>query len=416
MGGFVNAFGNGVVYPFLFIYLHNVRGFPLSTAGLVLATNAAVALVYGPVAGTLIDRVGARAMLVPSLLLLAGGFGCLPLVRQPWHAYALAAVIGLGNGGFWPSQSTLLAGLTPQARRHATYGLQRVTMNLGFGIGGAAAGLIATTTDPTSFTVLFVLDAATYVFFALLLATVPEVEPAPVADGTRGPGYREALRDRVLVSLLVLNVVFTTAGYAQLETLPAFAKNHAHVSERGIGLIFLVNTIVIVLAQLPVGKLLEGRRRMPALAVMTLLWAASWFLVLLGGVWLTAAAATALLAFAAGIFGIGECLQGPTQSALVADLAPPRLRGRYMALASNSWSLGWIIGPAIGGYLLQHAPLSLWPAAAGACLAAGLGALALERLVPEHARRTPLDLAPTPPPAPIPDEPAAERLAARLSG
>src|SRR2546421_7543815 len=175
VGGFVNAFGNGVVYPFLFIYLHNVRGFPLSTAGLVLATNAAVATAFGPVAGALIDRFGARTMLAPSLVLLAAGFGGLPLVRQSWHAYALAALIGLGNGGFWPSQSTLLANLTPDTRRHATYGLQRVTMNLGFGIGGATAGLIATTTSPTTFTVLFVLDAATYVFFAALLTTVPEI-------------------------------------------------------------------------------------------------------------------------------------------------------------------------------------------------------------------------------------------------
>ena len=238
-------------------------------------------------------------------------------------------------------------------------------MNLGFGLGGAAAGLIASTSHPTTFTVLFLLDAATYLLFAVLLIGVPEVKLPAARDDEARVGYRDALRDRVLVSLLVLNVVFTTAGYAQLETLPAFAKNHAGVSERGIGLIFLVNTLVIVLAQLPVGKALEGRRRMPALALMTVLWASSWFLVLLGGVWLKAAAATAVLAVAAGIFGIGECFQGSTQQALVADLAPPRLRGRYMALASNSWSLGWIIGPAIGGYLLQHAPLSLWPAAAG---------------------------------------------------
>jgi MFS family permease len=416
VGGFFNAFGNGVVYPFLFIYLHNVRGFPLSTAGLVLATNAVVALAFGPFAGTLIDRFGARATLAPSLVLLATGFGCLSLVRAPWHAYACAAVFGLGNAGFWPSQSALLAGLTPETRRHATYGLQRVTMNLGFGLGGAAAGLIASTSHPTTFTVLFLLDAATYLFFAVLLIGVPEAKVPAAREDEARVGYREALRDRVLVSLLVLNVVFTTAGYAQLETLPAFAKNHAGVSERGIGLIFLVNTIVIVLAQLPVGKALEGRRRMPALALMTVLWASSWFLVLLGGVWLKAAAATAVLAVAAGIFGIGECFQGSTQQALVADLAPPRLRGRYMALASNSWSLGWIIGPALGGYLLQHAPLSLWPAAAGTCLVAGLGALALERRIPEHARRTPLDLPAPAVPAPLLEDPLAERLTARLSG
>ena len=47
-GSFANAFGNGVVFPFLLIYLHNVRGIGLGTAGLVLAASSVAALVAGP--------------------------------------------------------------------------------------------------------------------------------------------------------------------------------------------------------------------------------------------------------------------------------------------------------------------------------------------------------------------------------
>ena len=50
-GGLANAVGNGLAYPFLVIYLHNVRGFSLGTAGLVLATNGAVSLACGPGGG-----------------------------------------------------------------------------------------------------------------------------------------------------------------------------------------------------------------------------------------------------------------------------------------------------------------------------------------------------------------------------
>jgi hypothetical protein len=59
-GGLANAFGNGIVYPFLFIYLHNVRGFGfgLGTVGLVLATNGTVSLVVEPLSGPVIDRLG----------------------------------------------------------------------------------------------------------------------------------------------------------------------------------------------------------------------------------------------------------------------------------------------------------------------------------------------------------------------
>ena len=48
LGGLANAFGNGIVLPFLFIYLHNVHDFGLGIVGLVLATNGAVSLVAGP--------------------------------------------------------------------------------------------------------------------------------------------------------------------------------------------------------------------------------------------------------------------------------------------------------------------------------------------------------------------------------
>ena len=61
LGGLANAFGNGIVLPFTFIYLHNVRGIGLGMIGLILATNAAVSLVAGPVTGTLVDRVGGNA-------------------------------------------------------------------------------------------------------------------------------------------------------------------------------------------------------------------------------------------------------------------------------------------------------------------------------------------------------------------
>jgi MFS family permease len=388
-GGLANAFGNGVAYPFTVIYLHNVRGFSLGIAGLVLATNAFVGLGAGPLAGIVVDRFGARVTLAASLVLLAVGFGAFPWVREPWHAFVASAVAGVGNGGFWPSQSTLLAGLTPQARRHAAFALQRVTRNLGIGLGGITGGLIATTSDAGSFTVLYMIDAATFIAFAAVLSLVPEPELPAVADGARRGRYLDVLRHRVFLGFVGLNVLFVAAGYAQLELFPVFAKNEAGVTEKAIGIIFFANTLVIVLAQLPVSKLLEGRRRMRALAAMTVLWATAWIGVLASGALLEAAAAATAFALAVMVFAVGECFQGPTQGALVADLAPPHLRGRYMALSTLSWELGFILGPAAGGFILGAEPLALWPLAAIVCVAAGAGALALERGLPRELRLTP---------------------------
>jgi MFS family permease len=149
-GGLVNAFGNGITFPFLVIYLHNVRGFSLALAGLVLAWGNGVGLLAGPVAGPIVDRIGGRITLGGALVLMAIGYGSYPLVTEPWHAFAAATVAGIGNGFFWPSQSTLLAGLTPPARRHQAFAMQRVSRNLGIGLGGMVGGLIATTSNPST--------------------------------------------------------------------------------------------------------------------------------------------------------------------------------------------------------------------------------------------------------------------------
>ena len=385
----MNAVGTGMAYPFVVIYLHNVRGFSLGISGLIVAASGAAGIICGPAIGVVIDKVGGRLTLGGALTLQAIGWGSFPLVRQPWHAALAAVVAGVGNAGFWPSQSSLLAGLAPQARRHGAFALQRVTRNLGIGLGGLFGGLIATTSDPSSFTVLFVVNALTFFLFVGMLFFVPDPEIAPAEPGVPQGGYLDVLRNQVFLGVVGLNVAFVTAGYAQIELLPVFAKNEAGVTEREIGLLFFLNTVIVAVAQLPVAKLLEGRSRMRALAVMCVLWAVSWIFVLIGGARFEAGAAVAVFSFAVILFGLGECFQGPVQGALVADLAPPRLRGRYMAVSTNSWDLGFLLGPAIGGFILAAEPLALWPLAALACLGAGVGCLSLESRLPPQLRLTP---------------------------
>jgi MFS family permease len=389
-GGLANMFGNGVVVPFLIIYLHNVRGISLGVAGLVAASNAFAALISAFVGGALADRIGPRAVLTGSLVVMTGAFALFPLVRSPWHAFALNMLAGAGSGAFWPSQSTLLNLLTPPGRRHAAFAQQRMTMNLGIALGGLVAGLIARTAHPGTFTVLFLVDAATFLVFVAVLRLVR----TPRREQAVEPGrYADVLHNRTFLAYIALNVVFIGAGIAVAsELLPPFAKNTAHVSERGIGVLWFEISLVVALAQLPVVKLVEGRRRMRGLALMGVIWAASFGGILLVGDAFTGTTAAVALAIPVAAFALGECLHGAIYAPLVADLAEPRLIGRYMACSSFSWQIGFLAGPAAGGFVLQHAPLTLWIGAAGICLAASAYALALERHLPANVRVTPRDL------------------------
>jgi len=390
LGTFVNFFGSGIAFPFVLIYLHNVRGFGLGTAGLVLATDGLVAVAAGPAVGPLIDKVGGRRTLGASLLVSALGWGLMPLVREPWHAFFLAVAAGCGTGVFWPSVSVLLVGLTPTEKRHTAFAVQRVAINLGLGLGGLTGGLIATSSNPDSFTALFVVDAAAFLAMIFVLPLVPEPGAGVELDAEPGVGgYRQVTRDRVFLRLLGLNVVFIAAGYAVFELLPAFAKNHNGVSEKWIGVIFFFNTIALVVAQLPVARLIEGRSRLKMLAVMPAAYTVCWLVVLAGGAWADGTAAALVFVGAAIAFGLASCFHGPTQAALVADLAPARLRGRYMALSSMSWEVGFVVGPAVGGFVLASEPLALWPLAAAVLAASVILVLRTEERLPAALRRTP---------------------------
>ena len=391
IGGVVNSFGNGIVFPFIVIYLHNVRGISFAAAGLALSGGAVAALAAGFSAGTIVDRFGGRNTLLLGLFLQAVSFVLFPLIREAWHAFALLSLEGAGTACFWPGQSTLLSRLTPPLRTHSAFALQRISMNLGLGIGGVAGGLIASTRHPGTFTTLFLLDAATFFVFIAVLATIREPRVAePEHADERELGYGAVFRDRTFVGLLALNVIFVAVGYEVFALLPPFAKNYAGVSERWVGTMWLANTLLIVLIQLPVSKALEGRRRMAALALMSVLFAAAALIVLGGGIWLTGTVAALVFVGATLVFGVGETLQGPTQAPLVADLAPDHLRGRYFALGSMSWSAGSILGPAVGGPLLGWHPLAVWPLAAALSLVAAIGCLALERRLPDRVRRSPV--------------------------
>jgi MFS family permease len=396
LGALVNAFGNGVVLPFLLIYLHNVRGIPFGLAGSAAAVQSAAALGSGFLGGTLSDRLGPKRVLLGALAVMTVAFALMPLIHQAWHAFAIYTLWGLGSGSFWPSQSALLAGLTPATRRAPAYGLQRLAMNLGVALGGVVAGLIASVARPGSFTVLFAINCATFVGYMVVLARVSA--PA-LHEGRLGGSWRAVLRDRVFTAYTLLNAAFMTAAISLVvELLPAFGKNVSGISEQEVGIVFALDAVGVVVFQLPVVKLAEGRRRMRGFALMGTLWAATLLGVWAAGSWTRATEAFGILAAVMLVFAVGECLHGAIHAPLSVDLAPPQLVGRYTAAASISWQIGWIVGPAGGGFLLQHGPLLLWPIAAGVNLLCAAGALALEPRLPERVRRTPREETPVPMP------------------
>ena len=227
LGGVFNAFGNGLVLPFAFIYLHNVRGIGLGTAGLILATNAAVSMVVGPVFGSLVDRFGGRRMLGVALCFLAAGFGALRAGPRPLAAASSRrrspASATAASG---PAQSTLIAGLTTPEQRPAAYAMQRVVMNLGIGLGGVAGGFIATHGRAGHVPLLFLGNAATFLVYLAVLRRLRARAGASAHGARRAARPLRGRRSATARSSVVLglNTLFIFAGIAGLRAAAASTR------------------------------------------------------------------------------------------------------------------------------------------------------------------------------------------------
>ena len=124
------------------------------------------------------------------------------------------------------------------------------------------------------------------------------------------------------------------------ELLPPFAKNTAHVSEPAIGVIWFVFSAVVAIGQLPVVKLVEGKRRLRGLALMSLIWAGTFIVVMAAGAWLTGTQAAVVLGVAVAVFALAECLHGAIYAPLAVDHTPANDDGPRWLWASIAGNRG----------------------------------------------------------------------------
>jgi MFS family permease len=385
LGIFLNSLGWAAVLPFEIIYLHDGRGFSVGDAGLVVGTITGLAVAAAPAAGWLIDRAGARATAAVAGTALALGYGGLAFAHTPAQALVAAVAAGIGNGALLPSQSALLVSLVEPELRHRSTAVSRVAANAGFGLGGVVGGLVAAY-GLNGFVSLFLVNAVTYLLYvAILVATVREdPRPAPVAGG-----YRVVIRDRAFLRLALTTVAVIAVGWGVFSWIvPTYAHDQLGVGLRLIGLMAMANAATVVLVQIPVAKVAEGRRRTVTMAIGSLALAVACLLAF-GAEFVPFDYAYVVLVVAAVVVGVGECFYTAVLSPLVADLAPPALRGRYMATIGLAWWLGLALAPTAGAQLLSVSPAATLLVAAGVALLAGASALALEPELTPGVRFTP---------------------------
>jgi MFS family permease len=386
-GTAVNYFGTGLILPFEIIYLHQARGFPTATAGLVVAAIMATAAVVTPLSGVLLDRFRAKPILIAGNLASALGYAGFVFVDRPWQAFVCSAVGGAGLGVALTANQVLSLTLVTAEQRASSIALRRVAGNVGLGSGATVAGFIVASAEHLgTFQALYLVDGLTFAVFALVvLARIPNPRLASVASTAgRSRGYRAVARDRLYLILIAANIVLVVTGGALYSNiLPPFAKTHTPVGPGEIGIVIFINTFFIAVAQIPATRVVRRMRRTHALAATSALFAVGLLAVLLATLTSSTLTATAVLVGVAIVIAIGECAQFIVLGPIVAELAPPHLLGRYMSLYGLSFMVGVALGPALGGALLATSPDAVWWGGALTVALTGAGLLRLGDRIPD---------------------------------
>jgi MFS family permease len=352
--------GTGLVLPFWVVYLHEIRGFSLDVVGLLIAGMSAAGVVTSIPGGTLIDRIGPRRAMIGVLISSIVGEVVMAFASNLAIAVLGVAIVGGGFGLGWPAVQALISSVVPSEIRARYFGMNFSLLNLGIGIGGIVGGLVVDVGRTATFQAMYLGNAVSYLP-ALFLMLVPlrhvggpAKAPPEHGDDAR-VSYLAVLRAPAMGTLCTLMFVSAFVGYAQLNAgMPAYARAIGEVSTRGLGLAFAANTLVIVLLQLLVLQRIEGHRRTRVIVVMAFVWAGSWALLGASGAFPGTWAATFFVAACASVFALGETLLQPTMPAIVNDLAPEHLRGRYNGLTSSCFQAASILGPIVAGFMIGH--------------------------------------------------------------
>jgi MFS family permease len=353
----IQTLGRGLTLPFTIIYLHEVRGFDLGVSGALMGLIAISGFIVTGPGGSLTDRYGARALLLTGLTSMILGNALLAFATSPAVAAVALVLIGLNFGISWPAFNALIAAVVSGDLRQQYFGVNFALVNLGIGVGGIVGGLYVDVTRPSTFTAIFLADAAFCLIpVALLLGPLRHLHGrAERPEDDTGGTYREIIRQPAVRWLTGLTFLAVFVGYGQFEAgFPGFARQVAEVSTRTVGIAFAVNTAVIVALQFLVLSRITGRRRTRVMVVMGVVWTFAW--LLLGAAGLvpgTAIAAAGMLLFM-GVFAFGETLMQPTIPAISNDLAADHTRGRYNAINAAAFQGGAILGPVVAGVLLDR--------------------------------------------------------------
>ena len=363
----VNRSGTMVV-PFMMIYLIRPEmGFTIGQAGFVIALFGLGAVAGGYLGGLLTDRIGFYPV---QLITLTGG-GVLFMILGQMQTYPLICIftflLSLVNEAFRPANSTAIVAYSSENNRTRSYALNRLAVNLGWAVGSASGGLLAS----INYELLFWADGFTNISAALLMVLVLPAAKMKVRIKKISPSIvnQSAYTDKVYLLFIVLTVLFASCFFQIFNNLNAFYSADRNFSEQFIGLLGAINGIMIALVEMVLVFRLEGKKSNVYYISRGVILCGFAFLFLNFFVIDHFLAIVMII-----MMTTGEILSLPFMNTFWISRSADHNRGQYAGLYTIAWSIAQTCGPLFGSQIAQAAGFSvLWWVVGGLCILSGVG-------------------------------------------
>ena len=356
-----------MVIPFLTLYLTNYHHYSIAQAGLVMGLFGAGAIAGGFFGGRLTDKFGFYPV---QLIALSGGgifFILLGLMPNYLLICIFTFLLSLVNESFRPANSTAIAHYSAPENRTRSYSLNRQAINLGWAVGGALGGLLAS----INYHLLFWVDGGTNLLAAALLWKLMSKPASRKVSHQEVQHERNnsAYRDKYYLVFILFTTFFAICFFQMFTNLPVFFKQQLQFSERFIGFLMALNGLIITFIEMILIYQLEGKRsNLSYISIGVTLVCLSFLLynIFPGG--------RGLAICGMIMVTIGEILSMPFMNSFWISRSSSTNRGQYAGLYTIAWATAQVLGPIVGSQVAQQLGFtSLWWMISTLCFLAACG-------------------------------------------
>ncbi len=343
----IRVLARSQMWIFLPLYLFEIRHIPYITIGIIIFLMAIISLPLTLVSGILIDRKGVRKIIITSnisliflfLALTAGIF----LNVSVYILYILLIASEPLMNIIGAADNVIVSNSTSYKERNNAFSIVRIFQNVGFSIGPAIGGFIAS-------------DGFGYIFLITTFSSIIELSiyikylPGEIKDESaekmeKKEDILNAFKDRpFFIAAMLISLFYLIMGQWG-TTLTLFWKGYDLMTNFQIGLLYSVNGIVVTLGQLPVNRILKRFGDITKVNLGFLLYLSAFSILPFFRGFL-------FLVIDTLIITIGENVISPSINTIISRISPVEKRGQYFTSFQVMTGFIYPVAPVLGTFLL----------------------------------------------------------------